>query len=630
MELGMGLSTAERRSVRATILLWLLITPRLLSADEPAAQLDFTRLIAHWDQYGGDDYLSFVKAAQPEVAQLGFYGAHFWSLSHTPQFAGYPAHFPRRGLEACGDWFSQRNAALRRSKVKVIGHFNVEFLVGDPDGPDGPRGFFAFYDRMWDERLLGPKPVDSALEMLERGADGKPLVQQNYSIGGMNEYWACLRNPHWQYVLRAWTKQAIRRGVDGLIINYFYRHNCLCRHCVAGFRKHLSLNFSATELRDRFGIRDLPSQKFDELICWHDPRQTTPLKMEMLRWSQISNKRVYDDVFVRYGRSLKPDLILAQWNHLGDFTQIAGDERCTLPAGLWGHGEDYLWYSAGGSANTTDLKRNRLGDVTLQARYIRGAFNDKPFTIGKYENTRIRSAIAELAANGGAPMGFYTRFRDPRARQVIINYYQFLRRYDAIFRGNRSHAEAVLLFPRTAVHAGDVLPVTAFRRHGKQLLDQHVLFDVVPDDLWAARTNPSTMPVLTAENPIDIDAERRKSLSHFQAPATVRISATRPRQATELDIHFVNYNRVEPRPAANGRPSPGAGIQDEQPLAVDGIQADVVIPDGFQAVGVELITPESAVPRVLKWQSSGDRRIRFGVPQFLVYAVARISLREAN
>ena len=42
------------------------------------------------------------------------------------------------------------------------------------------------------------------------------------------------------------------------------------------------------------------------------------------------------------------------------------------------------------------------GEGTLQARYIRGAFDDKPFTLGKYEATRSRVAIAELAANGGA------------------------------------------------------------------------------------------------------------------------------------------------------------------------------------------------------------------------------------
>ena len=48
--------------------------------------------------------------------------------------------------------------------VKVVGHFNVEFLVGDPDGPQGPRGFFRFYRELWDEKLLGPKPVADPVE----------------------------------------------------------------------------------------------------------------------------------------------------------------------------------------------------------------------------------------------------------------------------------------------------------------------------------------------------------------------------------------------------------------------------------------------------------------------------------
>lgn len=141
---------------------------------------------------------------------------------------------------------------------------------------------------------------------------------------------------------------------------------------------------------------------------------------EMLRWSQISNKQVFDEVYIHYGRSLKPDLIVAQWNHISDFSQIRGDERCLLPSTMWGKEEDYLWYSTGAAANYTDLASGDFGDATLQARHIRGAFDDKPFTLGKYEITRIRAAIAELAANGGAPMGFYTRFTDPTARETIV------------------------------------------------------------------------------------------------------------------------------------------------------------------------------------------------------------------
>ena len=40
---------------------------------------------------------------------------------------------------------------------------HLEFLVGEPDGPEGPRGFFKFYRDLWDEKELGPKPVVSGL-----------------------------------------------------------------------------------------------------------------------------------------------------------------------------------------------------------------------------------------------------------------------------------------------------------------------------------------------------------------------------------------------------------------------------------------------------------------------------------
>lgn len=438
--------------------------------------------MAHWDQYDLPEYMEFVREARPEVAQVGFYGAHFWSLGHTPQFDGYPAHFPVRGLNKLGDWFENLNGRLHDSGVKVVGRFNVEFLVGDPDGPDGPTGFFKFYRDLWDEAVLGPRPVADPVTLLEKDADGSPIRSRTYAIGGMNEHWACLRNPAWQEVLKAWVRHGIRRGVDGFIITYFYRHDCLCEHCQSTFRNYLRERFGPEELRELFGIEDLASHRFREIVSWHPAAETTPLRREMLRFSQISNKQVFDDVFVRYGRTLKPDLILGQWNHLGDFNQIDGDERCLLPAELWGRDETYLWYSTGAAAYFSDLRKGFLGDATLQARYIRGAFDDKPFTLGKYEATRIRSAIAELAANGGAPMGFYTRFTDPAARREIVRYYQFLRRHDPLYRANRSHSEVALLFPRSRVHQGDVASVESFRKLGQSLLDAHVLFDVWPDD----------------------------------------------------------------------------------------------------------------------------------------------------
>ena len=189
--------------------------------DHPAAAaaFSFTRMVAHWSDYSGDDYLSFLDEVKPQVAQIGFWGGHFWSLSATPHGKGYPAHFPVQGHRECSRWFEDLNRGIHKRGIKVIGHFNVMFLVGDPETPEGPRGFFKFYRDQWKEAELGPRPVKDPVELLERNRDGSPISNKGYNIGGMKEYWGCLRNPHWRAVLKAWVRFAIRRGVDGFIIN---------------------------------------------------------------------------------------------------------------------------------------------------------------------------------------------------------------------------------------------------------------------------------------------------------------------------------------------------------------------------------------------------------------------------
>ncbi len=590
-------------------------------------RVEFTRMVAHWSQYGDDDYLEFIDEVQPELVQLGFYGGHFWSLAHTPQFGGYPAHFPVQGIPECGKWFKDRNSALRKKKVKVIGHLNVEFLVGDPEGPDGPRGFFKFYREMWDEKLLGPKPpVTDPMDFLEKDKSGKPVPNKSYSIGGMSEYFACLRNPNWHQVLKAWVTHGINQGLDGFVANYFYRHDCLCEHCQDGFRNYLGERHAPAGLKE-LGIENLQSHIFEEIVCWHKPEESTPLRREMLRWSQISNKQVFDEVFIKHGKSIKPDLIVAQWNHLSDFSQIKGDERCLLPADLWGKDEDYLWYSTGAAAVYTDLKNGVLGDATLQARYIRGAFDDKPFTLGKYEAVRTRAAIAELAANGGSPMGFYAKFKDPDARSVFAQYYQFLEEHHRIFHANQSLAEVALLFPRKAIHRGELESLERFKKKGRSLLDQHILFDVVPDDILDESDMSQYVAVIDpSEKGADLPNEKLSSIS---AGPFVRASVSRPSGGGEIDLHLVNYNRKELPPHKNGRPNHGRGPGDENPIAADPVSVSYrwTNDDGKVVESVELNTPEGE-PLTIPFELKGERVI-FEVPSFSVYAIARMKLAHS-
>jgi hypothetical protein len=315
---------------------------------------------------------------------------------------------------------------------------------------------------------------------------------------------------------------------------------------------------------------------------------------------------------------------VAQWNHLGDFDQISGDERCFLPGELWGKDEDYLWYSTGDMANHTDLASGVLGEATLQARYIRGALDDKPFTLGKYESVRIRVAIAELAANGGAPMGFYSSFQDPEARRENVRYYGFLAKYEMLYRANRPNGEVLLLFPRSRVHQGDIDAVGRFKALGRRLLDAHVLFDVLPDDRATAPARERYATVIDSADPRHTTANVMETLpsdrSQFDVPVTVRVSASRAALGSdEITLHFVNYNREE-SPDKKNR---GSGIKDEKPIPAPPAQADVKLGQAMQVAHVEFLTPEADEARALEFAQVGAH-LRFRIPEFLVYGVVRI------
>ena len=68
------------------LLFILLALPKGAETKEDRKGFEFTRMLAHWANYAEPGYLAFIDETKPDLVQLGFYGAHFWGLAHTPKW----------------------------------------------------------------------------------------------------------------------------------------------------------------------------------------------------------------------------------------------------------------------------------------------------------------------------------------------------------------------------------------------------------------------------------------------------------------------------------------------------------------------------------------------------------------
>ena len=82
----------------------------------------------------------------------------------------------------------------------------------------------------------------------------------------------------------------------------------------------------------------------------------------------------------------------------------------------------------------------------------------------------------------------------------------------------------------------------------------------------------------------------------------------------------MNYSRKEP----SAKEAKGF-IGDENPMPVAGIKADLIRPLGSSIRKIQWMTPESPDLKDIAFEQAGNR-VRFSVPEFLVYGVARIHL----
>ncbi len=622
--------------------------------------------------------IPYLEEARPSIVQVGNYGAMFHGYADHEKSTGWPMMLPVRGERAALEFQRKLNAQIHELGLKAVGHFRLVKVMGHWDEQSG---FVEYYNRNWPTDLLGPKPHAEVVELLQRGPDGKPIQLGRYN---QSQLALCLSSPHTRQMLKQMLKVAVEQGLDGVNTNFNYHFGCVCPYCQQAFKTWLRKNRSPRQLRADLGIDSVDALEQHvfpaipgRIPGYPDAESSTELDWLAARWAAEHFKQMFDEIFVDYGRSLKEDLIIAQWNHLGH-VGIA-EERAFLPLDMWGRDEDYFWYSGGASfvGKNLNLAEGKAGDAWLSCLYVRELSAGKPFVMGKYDRSRMAVSMAEGFANGGLGMGRYMRFEDPVGFKVLARYTKFANRHAGLLDSSTPLADVALVLPRQSVLHRRPESLQVFRHLGQALVERQVLLDVLADEkitsqrlaqyqavilphvvslsnkqLTAIRdyadgggqllihgefasvddrghdrpaADVSAAVRIIAKTPNDAATEIQKRLlkggaTSIESPWTVRVAAYQ--HADQIVLHLVNYDREEGAPEDNR-----TGPSSERPRAVGEIPVNLRLPDGYKAHEIRLYAPDGRQSAVVGFREEAGR-VKFTISHLRVYGVCAVKLNK--
>lgn len=614
--------------------------------NEPADSFHFNTFFVHRDGLNTETFDKFLHEARPQIVQIGYYGPQLHGYGDNPKAAGYPMHLTVVGTNNLLQLYKRLNDRCHQLGLKVIGHFQIGKVIGNWDKQDD---FIDYYKNQWDEKLLGKKPVEDVREILERDSTGEPIDRDR--TADVRYVGLCVSSPYCRQMLKQILKVAVDAGVDGVMVNFNYRWSCVCRHCQASFKEFIAKKYSGQQVKEKFGISNLAAHTFSKIdaeIPGFPDSNATAIDWEARRWGAIQLKQAFDEVFIKYGRSLKSDLIIGTWNHIGNVG--VKEERMFLPADLWGKDENYFWYS--GIYEGTDFAKHQCGDGWLLSAYIREMANGKPHILGKYERVRMRVSIAEGVATGGGGMGRYQSYLEEAGYKNIVQYDRWLNANKDLYWPKRSGAEVGIILPRQAVLGGDQKGYDSFRTVGQALAEKQILFDVIDDEKLTSERLSKYISVVVP-NPASLTEQQRKmlaaysvkgklvitkngsplsaanavtqietlqQLSRINAPWTIRSSLWK--QDNRVLLHLVNYLRDE-----SGGKSRNKGAADERPLSQKNIGVDLQLKPADKVNSVMLLSPDTDSSIKLPFKQDKGR-ISFVVPEILVYSVIKIELAK--
>jgi len=611
----------------------------------PASPLWFNRRASHWGEMD-ESFFDYLALVRPQQAQVGFFGPEYFSALGYMKEMGTPLLWaPIGGGRADREWWRPYIQKAHAQNIKILGQFSMGLVFGDAATN---RGWFAYFDKYWDEATFGPKPRRAdgtpltAIELLQHTGPQRTVESlvrwQDYKVEGGSEYKGCPSNPYWRETLKRFVKAGIDMGLDGFNIVFPHKEECSCEYCQAGFKKHLRERYTPAQLQAKFGIADLATHHFDEINGWYEPEEASPLRLEALKFSQLLLWDCRREVFIDYGRKLKPDLIVGQWNHMyrssmagpgqipGTFAVLNADERGVLPTELWAKDENFVWYSIGNRSLYYKPEDGEFAQFSLEHKYLREAGYGLPQAVKQDDGLTVRRYIAEAAAHGGFTYARGPNYKDPATPEIVKTYFDFLRRYEDLYRPIQSYADVALIYPRSAIRGGDKSAVMDFKNIGRILTRRHVSFDVVVDEMLTPQRRmqyrivlqPQSNKLTAAEDAVLAPLQNE---SVADAPPEVISVVWRQAQQRRLLVHLVNYKR-DNTPAQP--PLQGAAI--ERPLPQENIKVHLKLPKGSKVRQVTLLSPDAPEPRKIAFKQAGGM-VNFTVDKMLVYAVANIEMK---
>ena len=443
----------------------------------------FNRMAEHWSIPERLDLVEHVRRAKLQVVQVGTFGPMFYSLADDPEvnrhWVGMPLVGVRENLARAAELIPQ----LQEAGARVVGQMSMAWNYGNHEQG---KGLFGAWERIWTEDLLGSAPCASAEDTQQRLADGS---LRRWDIEGRPylTYSGCMCNPHWLATLKPMVKKAIDLGIDGFNVHHNFENFCRCHYCRDYVQDKLQEVFDGADLQRIFGRQDLAEVTDLLTPCQECPEDLkTRFQLTVNRATHLRRKEALDEIYIAHGRSLNPNLLLAQWYHKYDF--MAHDERSLLPSALWAKDEDYIWYSQGGYKGMSFIKHNYLADMGLPARFIYAATGGKPYVINKYDFRRLRLSISEAAANHAAALAYHWGYDENPDFAVedyyapVIRYQRFLADHETLLHPAQPWAQIALVYPRRSELEDEIDSLEPLKRIGRLLEDRHLLFDIILDE----------------------------------------------------------------------------------------------------------------------------------------------------